>query len=102
MRPGAQSKVRVHLGIAVAFSKRQSLETDFFLTALSPLIRFDIWEKGNISLLQLSERLRHALRHALCDALVEFHVLSNPLCVETSAELEDPDNVGKIFRLLCC
>ncbi|XP_070601162.1 KICSTOR complex protein SZT2 isoform X6 [Erythrolamprus reginae] len=63
-------------------------------SAFSPLVRFDIWEKGNISLLQLSERLRHALRHALCDALMEFHVLSNPLCVETATELEDPDNVG--------
>ncbi|KAL7985176.1 hypothetical protein Chor_003746 [Crotalus horridus] len=63
-------------------------------SALSPLVRFDIWEKGNISLLQLSERLRSALRHALCDALMEFHVLPNPLCVETSTELEDPDNIG--------
>ncbi|ETE66408.1 Protein SZT2, partial [Ophiophagus hannah] len=69
-------------------------------SALSPLVRFDIWEKGNISLLQLSERLRHALRHALCDALMEFHVLPNPLCVETSTELEDPDNTGVLRRTM--
>lgn len=93
---------RVHLAIALDFSERLSLETDFFVTALSPLVRFDIWEKGNISLLQLSERLRSALRHALCDALMEFHVLPNPLCVETSTELEDPDNIGKILQFLCC
>ncbi|XP_039179309.1 KICSTOR complex protein SZT2 isoform X6 [Crotalus tigris] len=69
-------------------------------SALSPLVRFDIWEKGNISLLQLSERLRSALRHALCDALMEFHVLPNPLCVETSTELEDPDNIGSLRRTM--
>ncbi|KAG8132270.1 hypothetical protein E2320_010139 [Naja naja] len=69
-------------------------------SARSPLVRFDIWEKGNISLLQLSERLRHALRHALCDALMEFHVLPNPLCVETSTELEDPDNTGILRRTM--
>ncbi|XP_061488640.1 KICSTOR complex protein SZT2 isoform X3 [Rhineura floridana] len=68
--------------------------------ALFPLVRLDIWEKGNISLLQLSERLRSALRHALCDALMEFHVLPNPLCVEPSAELEDPGNVGILRRTM--
>uniref|UniRef100_A0A8C3N101 Uncharacterized protein n=1 Tax=Geospiza parvula TaxID=87175 RepID=A0A8C3N101_GEOPR len=46
-------------------------------------VRLDIWEKGNISLLQLSEKLRGALRHALCDAVMEFLVLPAPLCVET-------------------
>lgn len=59
------------------------------------MVRLDIWEKGNISLLQLSERLRSALRHALCDALMEFRVLPNPLCVDLSTELEDPGNIGK-------
>lgn len=51
------------------------------------LVRLDIWEKGNISLLQLSEKLRGALRHALCDAVMEFLVLPAPLCVETTCPL---------------
>ncbi|KAM8805626.1 KICSTOR complex protein SZT2 [Eudromia elegans] len=55
------------------------------------LVRLDIWEKGNISLLQLSEKLRGALRHALCDAVMEFLVLPAPLCVEVSCPLGGPD-----------
>lgn len=55
------------------------------------LVRLDIWEKGNISLLQLSEKLRGALRHALCDAVMEFLVLPAPLCVEASCPLSAPD-----------
>ncbi|XP_056893432.1 KICSTOR complex protein SZT2 isoform X1 [Takifugu flavidus] len=44
-------------------------------------VRFDIWEQGNVSSLQLSDKLQGALRHALCDVLMEIKVLPNPLCV---------------------
>ncbi|XP_023249147.1 KICSTOR complex protein SZT2 [Seriola lalandi dorsalis] len=44
-------------------------------------VRFDIWEQGNISPLQLSDRLQGALRHALCDVVMELRVLPNPLCL---------------------
>ncbi|XP_043097535.1 KICSTOR complex protein SZT2-like [Puntigrus tetrazona] len=46
-------------------------------------VRFDVWEQGNISPLQLTDRLRAALRHALCDVLMEMRVLPNPLCLDT-------------------
>ncbi|XP_066454017.1 KICSTOR complex protein SZT2 isoform X8 [Eleutherodactylus coqui] len=46
------------------------------------LVRFDIWEKGNISSSQLSERLSNSLRHALCDVIIEYHILQMPLCVD--------------------
>lgn len=64
------------------------------------LVRLDIWEKGNISLLQLSEKLRGALRHALCDAVMEFLVLPAPFCVEPTcplgaADLEDLSSAGE-------
>lgn len=64
------------------------------------LVRLDIWEKGNISLLQLSEKLRGALRHALCDAIMEFLVLPAPLCVETACplgatDMEDLSSAGE-------
>uniref|UniRef100_A0A8C2TAU1 SZT2 subunit of KICSTOR complex n=1 Tax=Coturnix japonica TaxID=93934 RepID=A0A8C2TAU1_COTJA len=62
-----------------------------FPTEPCVLVRLDIWEKGNISLLQLSEKLRGALRHALCDAIMEFLVLPAPLCVEASCPLSAPD-----------
>ncbi|XP_034562983.1 KICSTOR complex protein SZT2 [Notolabrus celidotus] len=44
------------------------------------IVRFDIWEQGNVSPLQLSDKLQGALRHALCDAVMELRVLPNPLC----------------------
>ncbi|XP_030063288.1 KICSTOR complex protein SZT2 isoform X2 [Microcaecilia unicolor] len=53
--------------------------------ASSTLLRFDIWEKGNVSPLQLSERLLSAVRHALCDVVMEVRVLQAPLCVDTSS-----------------
>ncbi|KAL1273378.1 hypothetical protein QQF64_029240, partial [Cirrhinus molitorella] len=46
-------------------------------------VRFDVWEQGNISPLQLTDRLRAALRHALCDVIMEMRVLPNPLCLDT-------------------
>ncbi|KAH0618708.1 hypothetical protein JD844_018143 [Phrynosoma platyrhinos] len=82
-----------------AVSKHQ-VEPGSSQPVLCPLVRLDIWEKGNISLLQLSERLRSALRHALCDALMEFHVLPNPLCAELSTELEDPGSIGSLRRTM--
>lgn len=44
-------------------------------------VRFDIWEQGNVSPFQLTEKLQGALRHALCDVVMELRVLPNPLCV---------------------
>ncbi|XP_051752383.1 KICSTOR complex protein SZT2-like isoform X3 [Ctenopharyngodon idella] len=46
-------------------------------------VRFDVWEQGNVSPLQLTDRLRAALRHALCDVIMEMRVLPNPLCLDT-------------------
>ncbi|XP_034149809.1 KICSTOR complex protein SZT2 isoform X1 [Esox lucius] len=46
-------------------------------------VRFDIWEQGNVSPLQLTDKLRGALRHALCDVIMELRVLPIPLCLET-------------------
>ncbi|XP_075615764.1 KICSTOR complex protein SZT2 isoform X3 [Balearica regulorum gibbericeps] len=69
------------------------------------LVRLDIWEKGNISLLQLSEKLRGALRHALCDAVMEFLVLPAPLCVESACplgatDLEELSSAGGLRRTM--
>ncbi|XP_055020868.1 KICSTOR complex protein SZT2 isoform X3 [Boleophthalmus pectinirostris] len=47
-------------------------------------VRFNIWEQGNISPLQLSDKLQGALRHALCDVVMELQMLPNLLCVEVS------------------
>ncbi|XP_064415802.1 KICSTOR complex protein SZT2 [Latimeria chalumnae] len=68
------------------------------------LVRFDIWEQGNISLLQLTDKLRGAIRHALCDVVMEFRVLQAPLCVESSCPLKasghGDDSSGPLRRSL--
>ncbi|XP_048108666.1 KICSTOR complex protein SZT2 isoform X5 [Alosa alosa] len=53
-------------------------------------VRFDVWEQGNVSPLQLTDKLRGALRHALCDVVMELRVLPNPLCQETFCLLASP------------
>lgn len=64
-------------------------------------MRFDIWEQGNVSPLQLSDKLQGALRHALCDVVMELKVLPNPLCVggpcpATKAQREEAK--GELIR----
>uniref|UniRef100_A0A3B4EWT8 SZT2 subunit of KICSTOR complex n=1 Tax=Pundamilia nyererei TaxID=303518 RepID=A0A3B4EWT8_9CICH len=68
------------------------------LTEPQLYVRFDIWEQGNISPLQLSDKLQGALRHALCDVVMELRVLPNPLCVgvlcpATKAQKEEAKGV---------
>uniref|UniRef100_A0A3P9Q4X0 SZT2 subunit of KICSTOR complex n=1 Tax=Poecilia reticulata TaxID=8081 RepID=A0A3P9Q4X0_POERE len=57
-------------------------------------VRFDIWEQGNISPLQLSDKLQGALRHALCDAIMELRVLRNPLCLGVTASSDRGQREG--------
>ncbi|PWA27297.1 hypothetical protein CCH79_00019483, partial [Gambusia affinis] len=57
-------------------------------------VRFDIWEQGNISPLQLSDKLQGALRHALCDAIMELRVLRNPLCLAATASSDREQREG--------
>lgn len=52
-----------------------------FKTEPQLYVQFDIWEQGNVSPLQLSDKLQGALRHALCDVVMELRVLPNPLCL---------------------
>lgn len=48
----------------------------------SPRLRLDVWEKGNISIVQLEEKLRAAARQALADAIMELRLLPASLCTE--------------------
>ncbi|XP_069843557.1 KICSTOR complex protein SZT2 isoform X3 [Dipodomys merriami] len=48
----------------------------------APRLRLDVWEKGNISIVQLEEKLRGAARQALADALMELQLLPASLCIE--------------------
>ena len=43
------------------------------------MVQFSIWERGDIGLEQLSDHLKLSLRHALCDLLAEYYLLTAPL-----------------------
>ncbi|XP_072246292.1 KICSTOR complex protein SZT2 isoform X3 [Leuresthes tenuis] len=63
-------------------------------------VRFDIWEQGNVSPLQLSDKLQGALRHALCDVIMELRVLPNPLCVGVPAtRFQNEETKGQLISL---
>uniref|UniRef100_A0A8C6DFR9 SZT2 subunit of KICSTOR complex n=1 Tax=Moschus moschiferus TaxID=68415 RepID=A0A8C6DFR9_MOSMO len=51
----------------------------------APRLRLDVWEKGNISIVQLEEKLRTAARQALADAIMELWLLPAPLCTEDTS-----------------
>lgn len=78
----------------------------FFVPAQNgaPWLRLDVWEKGNISIVQLEEKLRGAARQALADAIMELRLLPASLCTEdTSPGTWDPENIpgpGKTVSLV--
>ncbi|XP_047581362.1 KICSTOR complex protein SZT2 isoform X2 [Lutra lutra] len=60
----------------------------------APRLRLDVWEKGNISIVQLEEKLRGAARQALADAVMELRLLPASLCAEdASPGTQAPENV---------
>ncbi|ELW62137.1 Protein SZT2 [Tupaia chinensis] len=68
----------------------------------APRLRLDVWEKGNISIIQLEEKLRGAARQALADAVMELRLLPASLCTEDapsgslrSGSLETKGPVGQ-------
>ncbi|XP_074988027.1 KICSTOR complex protein SZT2 isoform X9 [Caretta caretta] len=79
---------------------RHHAEPGTLQPAACTLVRLDVWEKGNISPLQLSEKLRSAVRHALCDAVMEFRVLPAPLCMEAACPLEEQSGGGGLRRTM--
>ncbi|CAB1332140.1 unnamed protein product, partial [Coregonus sp. 'balchen'] len=62
---------------------------DALTTVIKMRVRFDIWEQGNVSPLQLTDKLRGALRHALCDVIMELRVLPNPLPPPLEAKVNE-------------
>ena len=56
------------------------IEYSFYFTAEDDImVQFAIWERGDIGLDQLSSQLKLSLRHALCDLLTEYYLLTAPL-----------------------
>ena len=76
------------------------------LTDLQLYVQFDIWVKGNVSPIQLSDKLQGALRHSLCDVIMELRVLPNPLCLGvlspvTKAQKEAKGKLITKWLLIC-
>ncbi|XP_053393950.1 KICSTOR complex protein SZT2-like isoform X2 [Mercenaria mercenaria] len=44
------------------------------------LIQFHIWQVGDVDIPVLQEKLTLALKYALCDVVMEYHILTAPLC----------------------
>ena len=40
------------------------------------LVEISVWERGDVSMTQLKERLKKSVRHALCDVLMEYYLLT--------------------------
>ncbi|XP_038066591.1 KICSTOR complex protein SZT2-like [Patiria miniata] len=51
------------------------------------LIQFAIWQRGNIDLPQLTNRLMRAVQHSLCDVVMEYCVLTAPMGILPQHEL---------------
>lgn len=43
------------------------------------MVRFQLWERGDIGRVRLKKELVKRLEHALCDYVLEYHVLLMPL-----------------------
>ncbi|KAL8610620.1 hypothetical protein ACOMHN_006339 [Nucella lapillus] len=52
------------------------------------LLQFRIWQKGSLDLRQLMDRLTSAVSHALCDIIMEYTLMTAPVCT-TPRNLQD-------------
>lgn len=50
------------------------------LTGVVALVRFQIWQRGDIDLAHLVEKLQCAMRYAVCDVICEYRLLTAPMC----------------------
>ncbi|XP_076462664.1 KICSTOR complex protein SZT2-like isoform X2 [Babylonia areolata] len=74
------------------------------------LLQFRIWQKGSLDMRQLKDRLTSAVSHALCDIIMEYTLMTAPVCT-TPRNLQDikalpvtslpnsPVTVKKIFLM---
>jgi len=51
-----------------------------FFSGPTSLIQFKVWQSGTIDLSMLCELLKSALRHSVCDIILEYYLLTAPIC----------------------
>ena len=44
------------------------------------LVQFRVWSIGDLDMTLLTEKLRSVLRNAICDVLMEYYLLTAPIC----------------------
>ena len=42
-------------------------------------IKFSVWERGDVGMSQLIDKLHDAVKHSICDVITEFQFLSTPV-----------------------
>ena len=44
------------------------------------VVQMSMWQQGDVVLSQLTDRLILAMKHAVCDIIMEYRLLTAPLC----------------------
>ncbi|CAH1774976.1 unnamed protein product [Owenia fusiformis] len=56
------------------------------------LVQFSIWETGDVGLPQLTDRIMSSLKHAACDIIQEYRLLTVPICEVPQHYAKDLDS----------
>ena len=56
------------------------LQELFIYSGPTAVVQFSIWQRGDIDAHQLREKLLSAMKHAVCDIVMEYRLLTAPLC----------------------
>ena len=66
----------------VVILKHASDKVKYFAFILGPtaVVQFNIWERGDIDIHQVTDKLLSAMKHAVCDIVMEYRLLTAPLC----------------------
>ena len=71
------------------------LHTEYLLYLGEIFVGFTIWQRGDVVLSDLNNKLRQAVKHALCDVITEHRKLVPPLCRPVPEDvLSDAEEAG--------
>ena len=51
-----------------------------YISGPTALVQFHIWSCGDIEMSVLKDKLLLSLKHALCDVMMEYYILTAPIC----------------------
>ena len=59
--------------------EKETLKSVYLLSGPTTLVQFAVWERGEMDS-QLGERLIRGMKYAVCDIVMEYRLLTAPLC----------------------